>query len=81
MNYESSDYDKTYLMSRFKDFKNIFSFRMIAAAISACKLIMLTTMLTLLLSYHTVHTLDLDPVQISSGTQFEIMFVVKTMPF
>jgi len=39
---------------------------MIAAAISACKLIMLTTMLTLLLSYHTVHTLDLDPVQISS---------------
>ncbi len=51
-------------------------FRMIAAAISACKLIMLTTMLTLLLSFHTVHTLDLDIGQISSGTQFEIMFAV-----
>ena len=33
---------------------------------NTCKLMMLSTVLTLLLSWHTVHTLDLDIVQVSS---------------
>ena len=35
-------------------------------ALSACKLMTLFTVLTLLFSWHTVHTLDLDIVQVSS---------------